>query len=494
MTVPTQSATATATATAAATHPAQTADLPPAATTRVGQVVATVRQRIAARHLTPGDKLPSIRGLAATLGVSSSTVVEAYERLAAEGCIRSRPGSGFFVAGPLAPLALAELGPRLERAIDPFWVSRQSLEADAAALKPGCGWLPADWLPQDGLRRALRALARAPEPTLADYAPPQGHPALRQWIARHSAGRGVAVAPQQIVLTESGTQAIDLVCRLLLKPGDTVLVDDPCYFNFLALLRAHQARIVGVPHTPTGPDVPAMAAALAAHRPRLYLTNAGLHNPTGARLSAATAHQVLKLAEQHGLVVVEDEVFADFEDAPAARYAAFDGLQRVVPLGSFSKTVSAAARVGWIAARPDWAEALTDLKIATGFGGGALAAELSLRVLQDPGQRRHLQALRARLARASSRLVARLKALGIVPWAPPQGGPFLWCRLPPGVDSAALAQAALADQVVLAPGNVFSVSQTAGGCMRFNVAQSQDERLFSSLRRALRQAHAGLAA
>jgi DNA-binding transcriptional MocR family regulator len=114
----------------------------PASTTRVAAVMAAIRQRIAGRSLTPGAKLPSVRALAATMKLSTSTVVEAYERLVAEGAILSRPGSGFYVANQAAPFALSEVGPRLDREIDPFWVSRQSLEAGDIGLKPGCGWLP----------------------------------------------------------------------------------------------------------------------------------------------------------------------------------------------------------------------------------------------------------------------------------------------------------------------------------------------------------------
>ena len=114
---------------------------------------------------------------------------------------------------------------------------------------------------------------------------------LRQLISRRLGERGVDAAPDQIVLTESGTQAIDLICRFLLEAGDTVLVDDPCYFNFQALLRAHRVRVVSVPYTPSGPDIEAFAAVLAAERPRLYITNSAVHNPTGATLSPVTAHR-----------------------------------------------------------------------------------------------------------------------------------------------------------------------------------------------------------
>jgi len=448
--------------------------------------MTTIRQRIVGRSLTPGAKLPSIRKLASTLSVSASTVVEAYERLVAEGAIQSRPGSGFYVASQTVPLSLSEIGPKLDRAVDPFWVSRQSLEASEAVLKPGCGWLPPSWLPEDSIRKALRSLSRANSSVLADYGSPLGSPPLRQLLARRFADRGVDCPPDRILLTESGTQAMDLVCRFLLDPGDTVLVDDPCYFNFQALLRAHRVKIVSAPYTPTGPDVEAFAAALAEHRPRLYITNSGIHNPTGAGLSPVTAHRVLKLAEQFSLTIVEDDIFADFERMPAPRLAAFDGLERVISIGSFSKTLSASARCGFVAAKPDWIEGLIDMKIACSFSAGRLSAELVLSVLSDGGYRKHMDGLRTRLAAAMSDVAARLKAIGIEPWLMPQAGMMLWCRLPDGIDAADVARIALSDNVVLAPGNVFSVSQSAGSLMRFNVSQMQDRRIFEVLDRSLK--------
>ena len=455
---------------------------------RVGMVMATIRQRIAGRSLTPGAKLPSIRSLSGTLKVSASTVVDAYERLVAEGAILSRPGSGFYVASQTAPLSLADIGPKLDRAVDPFWVSRQSLEAQESDLKPGCGWLPPAWLPEEAIRRTLRSLSRADAASLSDYGAPLGLKPLRQLIARRAAERGIEASPDQVMLTESGTQAIDFLCRFLIEPGDTVLVDDPCYFNFHALLRAHRAKVVSVPYTPSGPDIELFAAALTEHRPRLYITNSAIHNPTGATLSPVTAHRLLKLAEQHGLTIIEDDIFADFELMPAPRLAAFDGLDRVIHIGSFSKTLSAAARCGFIAARPEWIEGLIDLKIATSFGGARLNAELVLGVLSDGSYRKHAEGLRSRLSKAMFEVATRLKSLGIRPWLEPQAGMFLWCHLPGGLDAAAVARAALAQNVVLAPGNAFSLSQSATGFMRFNVSQTLESRVFDVLRDALRQA------
>ena len=456
--------------------------------TRTGEVMAAIRSKVSSRALVSGDRLPSIRGFAAAMGVSPSTVVQAYDRLAAEGLIRARRGSGFYVATTgLPPLALAATEPRRDRAVDPFWVSRQSLDADPMMLKPGCGWLPADWMPNTALRRALRTLARAEDAVLADYGSTRGSPVLRRLLLGRFAEEGIGVSPDQIMLTGSGTQAIDLICRFLLSPGDTVVVDDPCYFNFQALLRAHQVRIVGVPYTPSGPDVAAFEMVLATERPRLYITNSALHNPTGASLSPQTAYRLLSAAAAHDLTIVEDDIFADFEPEPSPRLAVLDGLTRVIRIGSFSKTLSASIRCGYIAARADWIEGLVDLQVATCFGGPSpVATELIASVLAGGGYRKHMEELRQRLARARRETTARLEPLGIRPWLMPRGGFYLWCRLPEGQDSAALARMAMEENVVLAPGNVFSVSQTATCFLRFNVAQSGDPRIVAILQRIMK--------
>ncbi|MBZ3692930.1 aminotransferase-like domain-containing protein [Phyllobacterium calauticae] len=453
--------------------------------TLVEQVMQAIRQRIAARTLGPGARLPSIRGFAATMQVSKSTIVEAYDRLAAEGTIQSRRGSGFYVAGHMPPLSLAEIGPRLDHAIDPLWVSRLSLDADDGMPKPGCGWLPASWMPEAGVRRALRTLARADDALLTDYATPLGLKPLRQLLSRRMAEHGIEAAPDQIMITESGTQAIDLLCRSLIGPGDAVIVDDPCYFNFHALLRAHRVKIVSVPYTPHGPDLERFAEALAEHRPRLYITNSALHNPTGAVLSPVIAHRLLKLAEQHDLTIVEDDIFADFEHEPAPRLAAFDGLERVIHMGSFSKSLSASVRCGFIAARRDWIDGLVDLRIATSFGGGRLSSELVLLMLKDGTYRKHMDHLRARLAHSMGETSVKLKALGVMPWIEPRGGMFLWCKLPEGIDAGKIAQAGLREKIVFAPGNVFSQTQSANNYMRFNVAQCADPRILRVLETAL---------
>ena len=154
---------------------------------------------------------------------------------------------------------------------------------------------------------------------LADYGNTRGPLALRRLLVRQFAGEGIEIGADQILLTASGTQAIDLICRTLLQPGDTVLLDDPCYFNFQALLRVHRVKLVSVPYTPIGPDASLFAETLATHRLRIYITNSALHNPTGATMSPQTAHRLLNAAAAHDLIIIEDDIFADFEPLSRAK-------------------------------------------------------------------------------------------------------------------------------------------------------------------------------
>lgn len=455
----------------------------------VDKVMTIIRDRIAAMSLAPGARLPSIRRLAETMNVSKSTVVEAYDRLVAEGIIQSRRGAGFYVSERARqPFKLAAMAPHKDRQIDPFWVMRQSLEADNKAYKPGCGWLPKEWLPIEGMRRALRMIARDESRDLASYGEPLGFRPLRNHLALKLSEQGINISGGEILLVDSGSHAIDLICRFLLQPGDTVLVDDPCYFNFQAALISHRAQVIGIPYTHSGPDLDAFAKAASEHAPKLYISNAGLHNPTGGTMTPATAHRLLKLAELHGITLVEDNIFGDFHPSPAPLLAELDGFDRVLHIGSFSKTLSASARVGYIATRRDWIDALTDIKLATTFAGNTLSAQVVHLLLTDGTYRRHIDTMRTKLASAMTMTANRLKASGLELWTEPQAGMFLWAQLPEGMDSGQIARYALEKDVVLAPGDVFSPSRNANRYLRFNVAQSTEPYIFAVLSDAMRAA------
>jgi len=240
--------------------------------------------------------------------------------------------------------------------------------------------------------------------------------------------------------------------------------------------------VVGVPMTSTGPDLDAFENVVKRERPRLYLTNSAIQNPTGARLTPQNAHRLLLIAAAHDLTIVEDDIFSDLEVEPSPRLAVLEGLKRVVRIGSFSKTLSASLRCGYITARPDWIEDLVDVQVATNFGGPSpVAAEVIASMLADNSYRRHIAGLHRRLTRLRPDTAARLVRLGIEPWLLPHAGFFLWCSLPEACDSGELAQAALARGIVLAPGAAFSLDRGHRSFMRFNVTQMEDPAAFKVL-------------
>ncbi|MES2038737.1 MAG: PLP-dependent aminotransferase family protein [Pseudomonadota bacterium] len=451
--------------------------------TLVDGVVRLLTDAIESRQLPQGAKLASIRQCAIDLGVSKSTIVEAYDRLVANGLVRSRPKSGFYVQSRPDVLKIAAVDSLSRRDVDEFWLLRNSVQPSTHALRPGCGWLPTNYLNAEGIRRAMGVVRKEPDKALVDYGSPAGLPTLRGQLLKHLQSRAIDAQIAQVLLTDSGSQALDLAFRFLLKPGDTVFVDDPCYFNFLACLRAHRVRIVGIPLTPTGPDMHAFAHAAALHRPRLYVTNSVLQNPTGITFSSACAHRILTLAQQFDIAIVEDDTFADLQESPGPRLSSLDSLRRSLYIGSFSKTVSGTVRCGYIVAPTDWTESLLDLKLATSYGNNEVSARIIHQILTDGSYRKHVEAVRSKLRRIRPRVKKELADSGLTLWSDPEEGLFLWASSE-GVDMTQLALKGIDENIVLAPGNVFSVSGTAQHFMRFNVAHTQHPNLFEFLRRS----------
>ncbi|MBK0063309.1 MULTISPECIES: PLP-dependent aminotransferase family protein [unclassified Acinetobacter] len=456
--------------------------------TKIEQVIHHIDEQLKSRRLTPGMRLASIRALAKELNFSVATIVEAYERLASLGIIESRAGAGFFVCAPLEPLILSHIDPIREKNLDPLWISRQLLEAPPQLIKLGCGWLPDDWMPHETLRKAIRDVSKGSVFELVNYSPPLGLLGLRELLARRLYTKGIEVTPQQILLTDSGSYSIDLICRFLLKPNDVVLVDDPCYFNFRALLKVHQVKIIGIPYTAQGPDIDAFKHAIEEHRPRMYITNSGIHNPTGATLSQPTAHQLVSLIEQANMVVIEDDIFSDFETTHSPRFSALDGLKHSIYIGSFSKTLSASVRCGYIVAKTEWIDHLVDLKVATSFSHSNLSAQILYKTLTEGGYRKHMEQLKSRLAEARQFSAQMLEKLGIKLWIMPKAGIFLWCELPADIDIEKMVQYCAEKGVILALGNSFSQSDKFQQFLRFNVAQCMHRDVYAILQKAMHYA------
>ncbi|PHV11861.1 aminotransferase-like domain-containing protein [Chitinimonas sp. BJB300] len=440
------------------------------------QIVGSLVTKIERGVLSEGARLPSVRSLAQMTKVSPFTVAEAYNRLVAAGWIQSQKARGYFVATRGKALAPTQRAP-----VDEAWLLSRVYEDRALELQAGGGWLPPDWLYEYGMRTALRQLAKASGDVLTRYGHPQGLPELRQHLQWRLALRGIEAPAEQIVLTHGASQGLDLAIRLLVQPGDTVLIDNPGYSTLIAALLGHGAKLFGVPRTPTGPDVPVLAQLAEHERPVAFFTNSALHNPTGTSTTATTAHQILKLADKYNFRVVEDDPFADLLATPIPNLAGLDNLERVIYLGSFSKTLSPALRVGYLAADARTIARATQLKMTAGLTGSAIMESAALNMLTDGHHRTHLDRLRERLAEAQHRVCGRLTELGWSIFHPPSGGLFLWAEAPAGLDTDQLTNAAATVGIALAPGHFYHPAGSPSRHFRFNAAWADNSRLYGWL-------------
>ncbi|MDB5802079.1 MAG: transcriptional regulator with domain and aminotransferase domain [Rhodocyclales bacterium] len=452
----------------------------------VEQIVGALRGQIDDRLLRPGARLPAIRQLAEHHGISRFTVVEAYDRLVAQGYLLSKRGAGFFVAPREETVAAALPAVQRQRAIDVAWLMRRALSDAPDMLKASVGWLPPNWLDNEAVSKAVRQLSRGDQAArFGCYGEPNGYRPLREHLRVMLAAQGIEAHPDQIVLTQGATQALDIVARFYIRPGDTVLVDDPGYFNLFGALRLLGAHLIGVPRGEGGPDAEVLEQLAAQHKPKLFITHSVMHNPTGINLNAATAYRVLQVAERHDFTIVEDDTYADLYAGQATRMASLDQLKRVIFIGSFSKTLSANVRVGYLACAQDLATELCDVKLLTSVSTSEFTEQVIHRLLTEGHHRKHVERLQGRLAESMARTARMLESAGLS-FRYPDGGVFIWACVPNTDDATPLAELAEKSNIVLAPGKIFRPQLQPSPCLRINVAYANDVRMERFLGTALK--------
>lgn len=449
------------------------------------QVELGLRSRITSKAWPAGSRLPSIRSLSVELGVSRNTVIEAYDRLVEQGIVRSRQGSGYFVEEiPAARFPSAGIS-------DPKEAEDVSAEIwhlfsdQPGSVKLGCGWMHEAWREEEDMAYAIRQTVRCTRSGLFDYGTPLGAPNLRHALSRRLYALNIEAGAHQIVLTSSASHALDLLVRLMVRPGDTVFVENPGYYNLFGLLKMQGIHMVGIPRTAQGPDVEALEQALSTHRPKLFFINSVFHNPTGTSLSAATAHQILKLAEKFDFQIIEDDIYADFETTPTTRLSALDQFRRVIYVGSFSKSLSCSLRVGFVAGAPALIRRLVDVKMLTSITSSRFFEEVLAAMMENGCYRKLVERLRRRLESRLSETVRMMTGVGWQLFARPAGGMFLWARWPSVDDASVLVKSAANSDVSFSPGSVFIPDMTVCPWLRINVTYADDPRAQTFLKKPI---------
>ena len=306
---------------------------------------------------------------------------------------------------------------------------------------------------------------------------PQGDANLRDQICIRLGMVGIDAKLDNVMITNSASQALDLVVRSMLKAGDTVFVEDPGYFNLFGLLKLQGIKLVGIPRLAGGPDVQVVEDLLRYHKPKAFFINPVFHNPTATNLSQQVAFQLLQLANRHGFFIIEDDVYADFQTTPSARLAALDQFDRVIYIGGFSKTLSSSLRLGYMAGKAELIRHLVDVKVLTSLGGTRLSEKVVASLLDSGLYRKHLKHLTRRMNETLSNAIEQLMRCGWRVFDNPCGGTFVWASVPGIERSEVLAENASQFNIALAPGNFYRTNQVPTAWIRINIAHAMDERV-----------------
>jgi DNA-binding transcriptional MocR family regulator len=424
-----------------------------------------------------GDRLPSIRSLAARHGLSKNVVIEAYDSLVASGEVEPRRGSGFYVRSADKPATAQDEPNLLDRALDTMWILREQLNNDPAHLAIGHGIPPRRWFDDSRIERVRQRFVRGAPEAMFQYGHRFGFRPLREVLERRLDALGISAHANQILLTIGANEAMDLVVRGTMRPGDTALVDEPGYYPLYGKLTLHGVKIVGVPREADGPDVDAFEQLAVASGAKVFFTQSIGHNPTGSDTSPAKAYRILQVAERLGITVVENDAVGDLKPTQAVRLCTLYQLRRTIYIGSFTKTIGPGLRVGFIAAEQGLADRLADIKMLVHVSNTEYAERVVDAMLRSPDYPRYLARLHETVAQETRHATKILTGLGAELFCAPAHSLYLWARFPWAPDALVLAESLAKDQIAMAPGAFFSTDgRSPTAWSRFNAGYVVDPR------------------
>jgi DNA-binding transcriptional MocR family regulator len=418
--------------------------------------------------LGPGERLPAERTLARTLAVSRSTVVAAYDHLRAEGWLESRQGSGTRVRWDTP-------GGEGVRSTIPGGsgdvIFRRLMEGPGSVISLAAAIVPgASIVAETAGSFTSRELS---DMVSASGYMPMGLPALRREIASFLTRSGLPTVAEQVLVTAGAQQAISLAAGLLVRPGDSVLVENPSFSGCLDALRAAGARLVPVPIEDDGVDVDALDHLADRTSPAAVYLMPSFHNPTGVLLAESKRRRLARIAAERNLPIIEDNALehARFRtDAPPPAIAAYGQGAPILTIGSLSKVLWAGLRVGWVRADEAMVGRLGHCKAVHDLGSPvftqAMAARMVPRLEEVQEQRR--RELSSHLGRAQALLAQHVPGWS---WRPPEGGLALWVKLPAG-DGGEFCQVGLRHGVEVVPGVTMSPDGSFADHLRLAIAEA----------------------
>ena len=447
---------------------------------------------IATGTLAAGDRLPSVRRLARERRVSVSTVVQALRQLEDRGLVEARPQSGFFVRHRPLPRAQPQARSTPEVAV-PVDVSQRLVGVLQAGLRPGvaplAAALPASGLlPVAALQRLYAGVARR-HPRLLEGGSHinMDEPALVRQLVRRSLAWGGPLAAEELVIVNSCTEGLGLCLRAVTRPGDTVAVESPGYYLMLQLLETLGLKALEIPTDPrTGMSIEALELATREGRVAACLLVPNASNPLGSIMPDDHKRRLARLTAARGVAVIEDDIYGDLHFGKERPWPikAFDRAGNVMLCSSFSKSLSPALRLGFVAAGRYRSQVALHKTVSSG-GTNPITQNVLAEYLESGAYERHLRTLRrayqqqvAALAAAVSRHFPAATRL-----TEPQGGFVLWVELPEELDAWRLYERAIAAGVAFVPGELFSPSGMYRNCLRLNGGNPHTPAIEDAVRR-----------
>ena len=432
------------------------------------QLFEQIATRIRSGELARGERLPATRELAGMLGLNRTTVSAAYALLEEHGLIAGQVGRGSFVRGAAGrPEATVNWGPVLPGAAGSAAFGRE--EIGFVMSRPS-----ADLFPLDDFRATCAAvLARKDLADILQLGSPSGFEPLRRRLIDDARARGLAGAGDDLLITNGCQQALDLIGRLLVRPGDTVAVEHPVYPGLKNLLSGMGAELAGIPVGPHGIEL-SHAERVLRNKPRLLIVTSNFQNPTGATLTLGARTALLDLARAAGVPVVENDAYGElrYSGEPLPALKQLDSRGGTVLLRSFSKASFPGLRVGWALGPKALIERLRQAKEASDLHTDQLSQAVLLEFLESGRLDAHRERVRAA---GAERLAATLAGCReFLPpgtqWTEPEGGMNVWVRLPAPLDASDLLQRARQEGVAFLPGRYFAVGRPEPGALRLSFA------------------------
>lgn len=464
------------------------------------QVETLVKAWVHEGTLLPGAKLPSIRQMSANLKVSISTIVQSYSALEASGVIEARPQSGYYIKNTLSTEGEFK-AIKSSPFPNPRYVQSKSrnLEIVRACSNPeltplGSALIHHSLLPTENLQRSLSKVARDKQMECMSYERLAGNFDLCVEISKRSMPMGCDISPHSVIITNGCIEALHLALSACTKAGDIVAVESPTFYGILRLLENLGLQVLELPtHSDIGIDLDIFEDKIKKVNVKAVIATPNFLNPIGSLMSDQDKERLVQICTKNNIHLIEDDIYAElqFSGPRPISLKSFDKKDVVFYCSSFSKTLSAGYRIGWIVPPEKFIEKIEMLKASTSLASNSAAQMAIADLLQNHNYERHLRKLRLTLSQNMHLMIKAIEKYfpSGTRVSRPKGGCLLWVELPVKTDAIVLYERMLKKKISIIPGVAFSSGDKYTNCVRLNYGVLWSDEIEGALKTIGQEAH-----